>query len=141
MGLASGDPGAHRILVVDDDEDILVLLEKVVTNEGFQVDTAASGKQALEKIIANPPSLVLLDLMLPDMGGYEVLRQLQAQDATVRIPVIIVTGRMMDKSTVETFSSEVNVTKFLAKPIRPSVLAGYLHAILATTPRSKPKAG
>lgn len=138
MGIHGGDPGAHRILVVDDDEDILMLLQKIVTSEGFQVESAASGPEALEKIKANPPSLVVLDLMLPGMSGFDVLRQLQEQAPTVGIPIIIVTGRMMDQSTVETFRSEINVTKFLEKPIRPSILAGYFHAILATNPPRKP---
>lgn len=137
MSLGTRDPANYRILVVDDDEDIREFLKTAIEREGFAAVMAETGKQALERIAESAPHLMILDLMMPGLSGYEVLHQLQQQVQTMGIPIIILTGRMMDPTTVETFRRELNVAKFMQKPVRPSELAGYLHAILDTEPRHK----
>ena len=74
------DPAGKLVLIVDDDESILDLLEHVVKKEGFRVERAADGNEALRKAEALSPSAVILDFMLPGMGGFEVLKNLQMGD-------------------------------------------------------------
>lgn len=127
------DPSEKLILLVDDDESLLELMEIVVKKEGFRVDRAIDGPEALRKAEAVTPDLIMLDLMLPGKGGYEVARDLQMTDAG-RVPIIMVTGRTMDPKTMEMLRQEPNVREFMAKPIRPAVLTASLHAILKTRP-------
>lgn len=121
------------IMIVDDDESVRELLEFIVKKEGFKVDTAADGEEGIRKIQELLPDLILLDLMLPRYGGFEVLRQLQTGD-TARIPIIIITGRYTDRTTSEMIRQESNVMDFLEKPVKPAVLGMALHKILKTKP-------
>ena len=82
------DPKDKTILVVDDDESVCDLLKFIVEKEGFKCFTAPDGRKALEEVEKSPPHLVLLDLMLPRYGGFEVLRRLQVGE-TARIPIKI----------------------------------------------------
>ena len=84
--------GTDRILVVDDDPDNRAMVSHFLTNWGFVVDDASNGKVALEKVKANPPSLVLLDLEMPEMDGFETCERLKSDPQTEWIPVIIFTG-------------------------------------------------
>src|SRR6202035_4008275 len=94
-----GPPGEKLVLLVDDDESLLDLMEHVVKAEGFRTDRAEDGPEALRKAQALNPDILVLDMMLPGLGGYEVLRQLQAAGCG-GIPIIIVTGRQMDSQGV-----------------------------------------
>lgn len=127
------DPKEKLVLLVDDDESLLDLMEHVVRREGFRTDRASDGPEALRKADALSPDLIILDFMLPGLGGYEVLRELQAAGAG-SIPVIVVTGRHMDSKNVEMVRMEHNVKEFMEKPLRPAVMAAALHAILKTRP-------
>ena len=128
-----GSPGEKLICVVDDDDSVRELLEFLVKKEGFRCETAADGEEGLNKIQQLLPDLVILDLMLPRYGGFEILRQLQAGD-TAKIPILIVTGRYTDRTTSEMIRQESNVMDFLEKPIKPSILSVALHKILKTQP-------
>ena len=121
------------VMIVDDDDSVRELLEFVVKKEGFKVDTAADGEEGIRKIQTLLPDLIILDLMLPRYGGFEVLRQLQ-QGETARIPIVIITGRYTDRTTSEMIRQESNVMDFLEKPIKPSILGTTLHKILKTRP-------
>jgi DNA-binding response OmpR family regulator len=121
------------VMIVDDDESVRDLLEFVVKKEGFRVETAADGEEGLNKIQSMLPDLILLDLMLPRYGGFEVLRQLQSGE-TAKIPIIIITGRYTDRTTAEMIRQESNVMDFMEKPLKPAVLALSLHKILKTRP-------
>ena len=127
-----GDPKEKCILIVDDDESIQSLLQMMVKKEGFQVETAFDGKEAVRKVVARSPDLILLDVMMPVMGGLEALKAFQAEDAGVR--VIVITGRQLDRTMVEILRQESNVVDFMTKPIKPAVLAGILHRLLKTRP-------
>lgn len=121
------------VIIVDDDDSVRELLEFVVKKEGFRVETAADGEEGISKIQQLLPDLIILDLMLPRYGGFEVLRQLQAGD-TARIPIVIITGRYTDRTTSEMIRQESNVMDFLEKPIKPAVLGMAIHKILRTRP-------
>lgn len=131
-------PGEKLVLLVDDDESLLDLMEHVVKHEGFRTDRAEDGPEALRKAAALNPDVLVLDMMLPGLGGYEVLRQLQAAGQG-DIPIIIVTGRQMDPKGIELIRQESNVKEFLEKPVRPAVLTSALHRLLLTQPKNAPR--
>jgi CheY-like chemotaxis protein len=126
-------PSAKLVLIVDDDEAVRDIIEYTVKKEGFRTDRAADGPEALSKVETLRPDAIVLDFMIPGMGGYEVLRELQARGCG-DIPIMIVTGRYMDASSVEAVRQEPNVKEFFQKPLRPGVLAAALHRVLGTAP-------
>lgn len=127
------EPSEKLILMVDDDESLLDLMEHIIKREGFRSERATDGNEAIRKVEALPPDLILLDLMLPGKGGYEVIRELQASDAA-RIPIIVITGRYIDRKNMDMVRGEPNVREFMQKPLRPAVLASAIHTILQTRP-------
>ncbi|MFH1725037.1 MAG: response regulator [Elusimicrobiota bacterium] len=127
------DPKDKLVLIVDDDESLLDLLEHMVKKEGFRFERASDGQEALRKIDAQTPDLIILDFMLPGIGGFEVLKELQMGDAR-NTPVLVITGRRIDRETVEMVRQESNVREYMEKPIKPAVLGALLHRILKTRP-------
>jgi two-component system response regulator AdeR len=123
------------VLLVDDDESLLDLMEHVVKQETFRTERARDGREALAKVAALNPDVIVLDFMLPGMGGYEALRELQARSFG-DIPIIVVTGRAMDASSIDEVRREPNVKEFLQKPVRPGMLTIALHRVLGTAPAS-----
>ena len=107
----------QKILVVDDERlNINVLVD--LLKPDYKMMAAKSGEQALKAVrIANPPDLILLDIMMPEMDGYEVCRRLKADEATRDIPVIFVTA--MGDTSDETKGLEVGAVDYLTKPISP----------------------
>ncbi|MFI5361130.1 MAG: response regulator [Elusimicrobiota bacterium] len=131
-------PKDKLVLLVDDDESLLDLMDHVVKAEGFRTDRAEDGPEALRKAQALNPDILILDMMLPGMGGYEVLRQLQGAGCG-DIPIIVVTGRTMDPQGIELIRQESNVKEFMEKPVRPAILAATLHRLLNTQPNRSPR--
>lgn len=131
-----GNPEEKLILIVDDDESVWDLLYYIVRKEGFRTEKATDGEEALHKARVLHPQLMILDLMLPKSGGYEILRELQDGD-TSGIPIVLVSGRAMDRTTLEVLKQESNVKGFLAKPVEPQALAALLHTLLKTSPPVK----
>ena len=84
--------GNDRILVVDDELDNRVMMRYFLESWGYEVELAANGQEALEKVSANPPNLVLLDLEMPVMNGFEACDKLKSNEETEQIPVIMFTG-------------------------------------------------
>ena len=100
-GRAAGDqpeaPGALRVLVVDDDEAFRYLMRQLIgTGRGHVVDEAADGAQGLRLALERPPDVVVLDLQMPGMDGFEVLAELARHDATRDVPVVVATSMAMD---------------------------------------------
>jgi CheY-like chemotaxis protein len=120
------------VLVVDDDESVREMLEFIVKKEGFRVETAADGEEGVQKAEKLSPDLIVLDLMLPRYGGFELLRQLQAGEQK-GIPIVVVTGRYTDRSTADLIRQESNVVEFLEKPVKPAVLGQALQRIIGKT--------
>ncbi len=133
---AFGRPADKLVLIVDDDDSVRELIEFIVKKEGFRVEKACDGEEALTKARAVNPDLILLDLMLPKFGGFEILRELQS-DETGTIPIVIITGRYTDRSTSEMIKQEPNVRDFIEKPVKPQVLTALVHKLLHTQPAVK----
>ena len=117
-----------KILVVDDEVYILHILEFSLGAEGFQVITANNGELAVEKAIQEQPDLIVLDVMMPVLDGYETCRRLKRQAETKEIPVILLTakGRDADKR----LGYEVGAIDYIIKPFSPSRLIGRIEEIV-----------
>jgi DNA-binding response OmpR family regulator len=116
------DATQHKILVVDDTPANVKLLVDVLTAKGFAVAAAVNGEEALEKVAANPPDLVLLDIMMPGLSGYDVCRRLRDNPATALLPVVLCTS--LDPQQERIKGIEAGADDFLTKPInRPELLA------------------
>lgn len=126
-----GTPEEKLVLIVDDDESVWDILQFIVRKEGFRAERAADGEEALDKTRLLRPALVILDLMLPKSGGYEILRELQT-DHTAAIPIVIMSGRRLDRTTLAILKSEPNVREFLEKPVDPQALKSVLNSLLGT---------
>jgi two-component system response regulator AdeR len=133
---AFGRPADKLVLIVDDDDSVRELIEFIIKKEGFRIEKASDGEEALTKARAVNPDLILLDLMLPKFGGFEILRELQS-DETGSIPIVIITGRYTDRSTSEMIKQEPNVRDFIEKPVKPQVLTALVHKLLHTQPPVK----
>jgi DNA-binding response OmpR family regulator len=128
-----------RILIVDDEPGIIECLKVLLQKEGFQLETAADGQDALQKILKLRPDLILLDLKLPKVQGLEILRILQANDAG-HIPIFIITGAMSNRETEQMLKQEPNVKGFYPKPINAGLLAMNIHSLLRTRPAFRSQA-
>lgn len=117
------------ILIVEDERDLLMTLEYNLKREGYQTRGATTGREALELAALNPPpDLVLLDLMLPDMGGTEVCRRLKSEERTRNVPVIMVTAKGEEVDRVVGF--EVGADDYVAKPFSVRELMLRVRAVL-----------
>lgn len=111
---ASG-AGVRRVLLVEDNETIRHAFRILLEDSGYAVTEAASGQEALDQAEADPPSLILLDLGLPDINGLDVTRRLRAVERTREVPVIALTGRALE--TDEQACLAAGCTAYLSKPI------------------------
>lgn len=116
------------ILAVDDEEDVLELVRYNFNKEGFKVETAVTGEEAVKKAKANPPSAILLDRMLPGIDGIEVCRQLKADSKTSSIPIIMLTAKGEESDVVS--GLEVGADDYVTKPFSPKVLIARVRRIL-----------
>jgi DNA-binding response OmpR family regulator len=103
-----------KILVVDDEDDILQFLELVLREKGYEVLTAASGQEALTRAQIEKPDLVLLDIMMPQMDGWEVLKLLRVDDETAQIPVAMLSARTEAKDRVQ--GLQEGAVDYICKP-------------------------
>ncbi len=118
----------ERILVVDDEPDIVALVAYHLARAGYGVSTASSGPEALAKAISELPALVVLDLMLPGMSGFDVLEQLRAGPATAQIAVLTLTARREEPDRVRGLL--LGADDYLTKPFSPQELTLRVGAIL-----------
>jgi DNA-binding response OmpR family regulator len=110
-----------RILCIEDEPEMIDLIRLILGRRGFQVSGAAGGKAGLEAVRAELPDLVLLDLMMPDMDGWEVYQQMKADEATKHIPVIVVTAKAQSIDKVLGLHI-AKVDDYIAKPFSPQEL-------------------
>ncbi len=120
-----------RILVVDDEIYIVHILDFSLGMEGYEVITALDGEQALEKARAEKPDLIVLDIMMPKLDGYETCKLLKAEVGTKDIPVILLSakGRNVDQK----IGFEVGADDYITKPFSPRKLVERINAILGQT--------
>jgi two-component system OmpR family response regulator len=119
-------PAPHRILVVDDEASISDLVATALRFEGFEVSTAATGNEALDAVESLRPDLVVLDVMLPDVDGFEVARRLTAKGKTV--PVLFLTAR--DATDDKVLGLNVGGDDYVTKPFSLAELVARVHAVL-----------
>jgi len=120
---------AHTtILAVDDEADLLELVRYNLIREGFDVVTAATGEEALVTIRKEPPDLILLDLMLPKMGGFTVMRRLTEDDQLKQIPVIMLTAKGEEADVIT--GLELGADDYVTKPFSPKILVARIRSVL-----------
>jgi pilus assembly protein CpaE len=120
--------GSQKILVVDDDLDTLKLVGTTLEKQGFLIVAAKDGLEALEKVSQHKPDLILLDIMMPKMDGYEVTRRLRGDPATSAIPIILFTAKAQVDDKVA--GLEVGADDYLTKPTHPAELVARVRSIL-----------
>lgn len=114
------NPSEYKILIVDDVMSNVLLLKVLLTNEKFAIATASNGRQALEQVEKENPDLVLLDVMMPDMSGFEVVQHLKSNPNTADIPIIFLTALNSTADIVKGF--QVGANDFISKPFNKEEL-------------------
>ena len=125
----------EKILIVDDDLDTLRLVGLMLQKQGYQIVAASSGPQGLELAFSELPALILLDVMMPGMDGYEVTRHLRSDDRTSNIPILMFTAKSQLDDKVTGF--EAGADDYLTKPTHPSELQAHVKALLARSSKNK----
>src|SRR5262249_21753729 len=110
-----------RVLLVDDDADSLEVLQAILEHYGYEVVTAARGQEALDRLQQDTPDLVLLDVLLPDLSGFEICRKIRQREQTMKIPVICLSGKL-DSLDAQLEARLAGSDVFLGKPVQPDRL-------------------
>lgn len=125
---------AYKILVVDDEPSIVRLMEFILARQGHEMLVAVNGEEALEKVHAHQPDLVLLDIMMPRIDGYEVARTLRADPATAGLPIIMLSAKAQEEDIQK--GIDVGVNEYITKPFSPEqlvhIVTEYLHRLQST---------
>ncbi|MCB8933441.1 MAG: response regulator [Fimbriimonadaceae bacterium] len=116
-----------KVLVCDDERHIVRLIQVNLERQGYQVVTAFDGKEGLEKIRSEKPNLVVLDVMMPYMDGFEVLKTLRRDPETESLPVIMLTAKAQDKDVFEGYHYGADM--YLTKPFNPMELVTFVKRI------------
>lgn len=117
---------ADSVLIVDDDESVLTMLYKVIRSAGMDAYTVSGGKQALELVRERPFDIILLDVNLRDMDGFQVIQELRGRG--VKTPIIIVSGRKEDYDTL--YGLDIGADDYITKPFNPVILAAKVKALI-----------
>lgn len=130
---------SEKILIIDDDLDTLRLVGLMLQRQGYQISAATNGQQGLEKAFEEDPDLILLDVMMPDMDGYEVTRRLRQNPSTLQTPILMFTAKTQLDDKVIGF--EVGANDYLTKPTHPSELQARVKTLLARVNTQKSGTG
>lgn len=125
----------EKILIIDDDVDTLRLVGLMLQRQGYEIIAASNGTQGLAKALEERPNLILLDVMMPDMDGYEVTRRLRKNPATVTTPILMFTAKTQLDDKVTGF--EAGADDYLTKPTHPAELQAHVKALLARVVQKK----
>ena len=120
-----------RILLVDDEPAVLMVARKRLEVAGFEVVVASDGQDGMDKARTEAPDLIILDLMLPKMNGYEVCTMLKQDLHYKHIPIIIFSAKTQEKD--QQMAKECGADAYVPKPYRPEVLLGHIHTLLAAS--------
>ena len=124
-----------NILCIEDEPEMIDLIRLILNRHGFDVQGADGGREGLEKVKKNPPDLVLLDLMMPDVDGWEVYQQIKADEKTKHIPVIVVTAKAQNIDKVLGLHI-AKVDDYISKPFSPQALLESVQKVLGITPKT-----
>ena len=116
------------VLAADDDEDILALVAFRLERSGYTVIQARDGQEALDLALSEKPDLAVLDVMMPKLDGFELTRRLRSEEATSRMPIILLTARAQDSDVAQGF--EAGADDYIRKPFSPQELRTRVQAIL-----------
>ena len=122
------DDDKPLVLIADDDPDLRTLVTYRLEKSGYAVIAASDGAEAMELAVERLPALCVLDVMMPKLDGYEVTRRLRSDEATRRVPVILLTARVQDADVARGF--EAGADDYLRKPFSPQELRARVQAIL-----------
>jgi len=123
----------HRILCIEDDSEMTDLMRLILAHKGYAISVASGGEEGIRKIREEQPELILLDLMMPDMDGWEVYQQMRADETTRDIPVIVVTAKAQSIDKVLGLHI-AKVDDYIAKPFSPKDLLDSVERVLAKRP-------
>ena len=126
---------AEKILIIDDDVDTLKLVGMMLQKQGYQIFAAANGEQGLTQAEAENPDLILLDVMMPELDGYEVAKRLRANSLTANTPILMFTAKTQLDDKVAGF--EAGADDYLTKPTHPTELSAHVKALLARSSKGK----
>ena len=122
----------RRVLVVDDEPDVLLLCRVNLEFEGYEVLEASDGVEAMSRVRERRPDVILLDVMMPRMDGWQVLTELKADDALKDIPVVMLTAKVQDQDQIRGWSS--GASEYITKPFSPLSLSQVLDDVLTDGP-------
>src|SRR5512133_18170 len=128
---------ARSVVYIEDDQEMIELVVLILTRRGFQVQGANGGRHGLDIILQNPPDLILLDLMMPGMDGWEVYQQLKSNEKTRNIPVIVVTAKAQAIDRVLGLHI-AKVDDYITKPFRPQELLDSIDRVLSRDSQQNP---
>jgi DNA-binding response OmpR family regulator len=119
-----------RVLIVEDDAKIRDIMKWILEKSGFEVSVAVDGPAGLAAAVSSPPDVVLLDLMLPQMSGFDVLEQIRARELTKHLPVVIVSARSPTERPLGA-ARDLGATGYLAKPFKSEMLVAVVREIIS----------
>ena len=125
-----------RVLVVEDDSDIADLMRRYLQKGGFEVDVRTSGRDALGAIASQPPDVLVLDVMLPQVSGLDICRTVRASEKTALLPIIMVTARADEAERIA--GLDLGADDYIGKPFSPGELVARVRALLRRTNRTTP---
>jgi len=126
------EENSKRVVYIEDDPEMIDLVVMILSRRGFAVKGAHGGRNGLDTVMKELPDLVLLDLMMPGMDGWEVYQQLKANEATRQIPIIIITAKAQAIDRVLGLHI-AKVDDYIAKPFRPQELLDSIERVLSNT--------
>lgn len=128
MGQTTDETNRRRILVVEDDPHILRQIEYNLQTHGYAVETAMTGVEALKRLMMRRPDLLITDIMMPEMDGYELVASLRRDDHLSDLPVIMLTARSEDADVAQGYNSGTDL--YLTKPFNPTELITFVQRIV-----------
>ncbi|MCJ7823304.1 MAG: response regulator, partial [Anaerolineales bacterium] len=126
---------AEKVLIIDDDIDTLKLVGLMLERQGYEIVVASNGTIGLNKAAEEKPELILLDVMMPDLDGYEVTKRLRSNPSLAHIPIIMFTAKTMVDDKVAGF--EAGVDDYLTKPTHPAELTAHVKAVLTRSAQAR----
>jgi DNA-binding response OmpR family regulator len=123
----------RKILVIDDEPNVMYWLTYSLQAEGYEVETAETGRAGLDKILTAPPDLVILDVMLPDLSGTEVCEQIRANPGTIGLPIIMLSGRTQVPDKIK--GLQAGADEYITKPVETDEMLARVETLLNRTLR------